>query len=461
MRWRPGWVATMLGAAFGMWQLVRSRRHQRAAMLHRSESADEWERAGHRILILGGGFGGIATAVALDRRLPPEAASVLVVDRDGSFLFTPLLWTVADGRTDATDVVVPVRAFQRRRRFHVLHAEVEEIDLDRREVVTSAGRRSYDTLVIALGSVTALPDLPGLRERARLFHTPSDALQLRNHVIDALERAHRTPDPDERRAWLTFVVGGGGDTGIELAATIHDYLAAGLLAEYPWLSDTPPRIVVVGRADRLVPMSDERTSAAVRRELEASGIEVLTGVAIEAVSERSVVTSAGEIPAHTLFWAAGIAPPPVVRELPVEHARNGALVVDDRLRLPTHHDVFVVGDAAWAYDAVTRAPVPPTAQAAQYEGRYVAVAIAARLAGGEAAPFHFTPKGHLALLGHRTGVAQVGPLMFTGWPAWLLWHGYYLAQIPSWRNRLHLVTDLLLATLTGRATVQLPLDGRA
>jgi NADH:ubiquinone reductase (H+-translocating) len=198
----------------------------------------------------------------------------------------------------------------------------------------------------------------------------------------------------------------------------------------------------------------------VQRELEASGIEVLTGVAIEAVTEGSVVTSTGEIPAHTLFWAAGISPPPVVRDLPVEHARNGAIVVDGRLCVPEHPEVFVVGDAAWAYDAVTRAPVPPTAQAAQYAGRYVATAIATRLAGGEVPPFHFAPKGHLALLGHRTGVAQVGPLLFTGWPAWLLWHAYYLARIPAWRNRLHLAADLALATLTGRATAQFPLDGR-
>src|SRR5918995_295453 len=214
---RPAWILATIGAAYGVWRLTRLRLAHAAERGHQREGADEWGQAAHRVLILGGGFGGTATAVALDRRLAPDAASVLLVDRDGSLLFTPLLWTVADGRTDATNVVVPVRAFQRGRRFHVLHAEVERIDLDRREVVTAAGSLAYHTLVVA----------------------------------------------------------GGGDTGIELAATIHDYLASGLLASYPWLTDTPPRIVVVGRADRLVPMSDERTSAAVQRELEASGIEVL------------------------------------------------------------------------------------------------------------------------------------------------------------------------------------------
>ncbi len=385
---------------------------------------------------------------------------MLVIDRDNSQIFTPLLWTVADGRANPNNVVVPIRAFQRGRAFHLLQAEVEAIDLDRREVRTSAGVRPYDTLVIALGSVTAIPDLPGLRRHARRFQTATDALELRNHLIDAIETAHRLEDSDARRAWLTFVVGGGGDTGVELAATIHDYLTVGLFAEYPWLADTPPRIVVVGRAERLVPMGMPETSQAVRRLLEAEGIEVWTGAAIDAVTDEAVHTSRGPIPTHTLFWAAGISAPPPVWELPVEHARNGAVIVDDHLRVPEHPEVYVIGDAAWAFDAATGAGVPPTAQAAEHQGRYVAEAIATGLAGGTVGPFRFAPRGHLALLGHRTGVAQVGRFVFTGLPAWTLWHGYYLARIPTWRNRLHLLSDLLLAGLTGRETGQLRLDPR-
>ena len=426
---------------------------------HVSDRNRTYETAAHRVLILGAGFGGLGVALGLERRLGNrEDSSVLVVDRDSALLFTPLLWTVADGRADPSDVVVPVREFQRGRRFHLLHAEVLGIDLERQEVQTSAGARPYDVLVIALGSVTAVPDLPGLREHARVFHSPIDALELRNHLIDAVEVAHQTENLDERRAWLTFVVGGGGDTGVELAATIRTYLATGLLASYPWLTAAPPRIVVVGRAGRLVPMSDPGTSEAVRRALEREGIEVLTGVTIEGVTERAVRTSRGEIPARTLFWAAGITAPPAVRELPVEHARNGAVVVDDRLRVPNYPRVYVVGDAAWAFDAETRAAVPPTAQAAEHAGRYVAAAIAADLAGEEAPPFRFRPRGYLALLGHGTGVGRIGPVTFTGRLAWLLWHGYYLSRIPSWRNRLRLGTGWLLSGVTGRETAQLPLE---
>jgi NADH dehydrogenase len=425
---------------------------------HLSASAEEYDRAPHRILILGAGFGGMATALALDHELRGRPdVSILVVNRDNGSQITPLLWTVADGRSNPSDVVVPIRAFQRGRRFHVLHTTVEKIDLGARAVTTSAGVRPYDQLVIALGSVTSVPGLPGLREHAHVFHTAVDALALRNYIIDAVEVAHQTDDPAERAAWLTFVVGGGGDTGIELAAIINDYIATGVIKQYPWLVDSPVRIVVVGRASRLVPMSDERTSAMVERVLKEEGVEVWTGVSVEEVTEDTVKTSRGDIPARTLFWAAGITAPPVVREIAAEHAGNGALIVDDRLRIPGHPEVSAIGDVAWAFDAVTHAAVPPTAQASQHQGPYVAKAIAARLAGREAAVFRYKPLGHLAFLGHHTGVAEVGPFVFTGWPAWFVWHNAYLLRMPSWRNRINLVADWTLAGLLGRTTAQLPL----
>jgi NADH dehydrogenase len=456
------WRGVVVGALVsgGIAALVRQRvrpgtpgRNQ-----HRSETLFAYHAARHKILILGAGFGGMATALRLDQRLGDRSdTSVLVVDRDSALLFTPLLWTVADGRANPNDVVVPIRAFQRGRTFHLLHASVEEIDLDRREVRTSAGTRPYDYLVVALGSVTAVPALPGLRERALRFHTPADAMELRNHLIDALENAHHTVDAQERREWLTFVVGGGGDTGVELAATIRDYLQFGLLAEYPWLVDERPRVVVVGRAQRLVPMSSPTTSAAVERILREEGVDVWTDVAIEGVTEREVQTSRGSIPARTLFWAAGITATPVVRDLPVEHARNGAVLVDGTLRVPGRAEVFVVGDSAWAFDGVSGDPTPPTAQAAGHMGDYVADSIVGLIAGRQPVPFRFVTRGRLALLGHRTGVAEVFGRAVDGLPAWLLWHGYYLRTIPAWRNRLRLLTNWLLAELTGRETAQLRL----
>lgn len=453
-----GGAATGLGiaAGFGIVRALRPAGRPR----HRSESLEMYERARTRILILGAGFGGLTTALQLSRRLGDRRdVSILLVDRGNTQLFYPMLWTVADGRANPSDVAVAIRAFQRARPFHILHATIDAIDIERREARTSAGTRPYDILVIGLGSVTAVPDIPGLRDHALLFHSPADAMQLRNHVIDALETAHQCEDPEDRAAWLTFVVGGGGDTGCELAAVINDYVRRGLLRQYPWLVDTPPRVVVVERMGRLMPLARQEVSVQVTRLLEAQGVQIRTGAGVERVTDTAVDTSHGSIPTHTVFWAAGTTAPGAVRDLPLEHARNGALTVDTQLRARGHDEIYVVGDAAWIDDPTSGGPVPPTAQAAEQEGRYIAEAIATSVAGAPPpGPFHFSSRGHFTLLGGHTAVSEVGPLVLTGLPAWLLWHGYYLAHIPAWRNRLHLVTDWALAAIAGRETGQLPLQ---
>ena len=448
---------TALGVMLVGRQLKRSGRDKRRTR-HVSQTEESYQRAGTRILILGAGFGGLATALKLDRQLRRSGdISILVVDRDNDMLFTPLLWTVANGRANPNNAVVPIRDFQKGRQFHVLHAEIESIDLDRKEVRTSAGTRPYDRLVIALGSHTAVPDLPGLRTYALPFHTPADALQLRNHLIDAVEAAHRTKDPQERQEWLTFVVGGAGDTGIELAAIIYDYLVAGLFREYPWLADASVRIVVIGRSEHVLPMSKPNTSHVVQQVLEHEGIEVLTGRAITGVTETTVETSAEVIPTRTLFWAAGTTAPDIVRRLPVQHARNGAVIVDDHLRISEHPEVYVIGDSSWAYDSSTGAPVAATGQAARQQGYYVGETIASEYKKRPAQPYRYTTLGHLALLGHNTGVAEVGPLTFDGLPAWILWHLAYLLRNPSWSKRIRLVVDWVLSGIVGRETGQLRL----
>src|SRR5260370_25015574 len=191
---------------------------------HVSQTEESYRSARTRILILGDGFGGLATALKLDQQLrPSDDISVLVVDRDNDLLFTPLLWTVANGRANPNNVVVPIRDFQKGRQFHVLHAEVESIDLDRREVWTSVGSRPYDILVIALGSRVAVPVLPGLLEHALPFHTPADALELRNHLIDAIEGEHFATNPAERQGGPTVLLVGAGRTSVALSTILHGY----------------------------------------------------------------------------------------------------------------------------------------------------------------------------------------------------------------------------------------------
>ncbi len=451
--------AVAVAGAVIVGRLRRNFRIEKHQSDHTSQTEASYRQAHNRILILGAGFGGLETALKLDQHLKGmDESSVLLVDRDNGMLFTPLLWTVANGRVSLNNIVIPIRSFQKGKQFHVLQAEVERIDLDRKEVHTSADSRPYDTLVIALGGHTVIPNLPGLREHARPFHKPADAAELRNHLIDAVESAHHAASPQERQEWLTFVVGGAGDTGIELAATMYDYISKGLFGEYPWLADASIRVIVVGRAERVLPMSTPRTSDLVRRTLEQEGIEVLTGVTIKGVTQTTVETSAGTIPAWTLFWAAGITAPDVIRQLSVQHAPNGAVLVDDHLRIPEHPNEYVIGDSAWAYDPVTKAPVPATGQAARQQGIYVGQTIAMEYAGKPAPPYRYTMLGHLALLGSHTGVAQVGSMTFTGFPAWVFWHLVYLLRNPSWIKRIRLVTDWLLSSLLGRETGQLRLN---
>jgi len=459
MRWLK--LLAFGGAAALMWRATR-RRPAPPRQTHRSETESDYRRARNRVLVLGGGFAGLAAALALDRELGKQPhTSILVVDRDNSSLFTPLLWTVADGRADPSDVVVPIRAFQRGRRFHVLHAQTLGIDLEREEVQTDAGPRPYDYLVIALGSVTELPPLPGVREYARVFRTPADAVGLRDRLIDAVEVAHRTDDPDERRAWLTFVVAGAGDTGVELASTIYSYLSAGLLEEYPWLRAGDGglgfRVVLVGRAPRLLPMTGPEESEYVQRALESAGVELWTGTSVLEVRPDAVVTSRGVVPARTIFWAAGISAPPVLRDLPTEHAKGGTLVVDEHFRLPNRPRVYAVGDVAWAFDSDGQG-LPPTAQAAMAVGAHAGRVIAAEVLGRPTPkPFRYVSRGHLTLLGPRAATARVGPLLLTGLPAWALWHAYYLYRMPSWKRRVTLFIEWALSALIGREVAQVRL----
>ena len=451
-------LAAAVTAALASRRLMRPRGDKQKSEQVR-ENEEMYRRASTRILILGAGFSGLTLALQLGRELKAlDNIGVMVIDRNNDLLFTPLLWTVANGRANPNNVVIPIRDFQKGRQFFVRHAEIEQIDLDQKEVRTSQGSLPYDILVIALGSRTAVPDLPGLRQHALPFHTPADALQLRNHLIDAIESAHYATNPAERQEWLTFVVGGAGDTGAELTAIVHDYLLTGLFRAYPWLADAPVRVVMVGRAERILPMSDPRTSHLVYRALKREGIEVLTGRSITGVEGRAVLTSSGTIPARTLFWAAGITAPEMVCHLPVPHARNGAALVDDHLRLPEYQDVYVIGDCAWAYDSITKAPVPPTAQAARQQGAYVGKVLTRECTNQPALPYRYTPLGHLALLGHETGVAQVGSLTFGGLPAWILWHLVYLLRNPSWTRRIRLVADWLLSGFLGPETGQLRLE---
>jgi NADH:ubiquinone reductase (H+-translocating) len=307
--------------------------------------------------------------------------------------------------------------------------------------------------------VTTVPEsIPGAREHALVFRSPADAMQLRNRIIDALEGAHQATNAAERRAWLTFVVIGGGETGTELAPTIYDFAQRTLEKQYPWLVDEPIRVVVLESAERLVPLSSESVSRRVRDSLERRGVTVHTSAGVDRIDDEAVYARPLRVPARTVYWAAGVAPPQLVREINADHAKNGALLVDEHLRVRGHANVYAIGDNAWAVDSQSGQAVPALAQAAEREADYVAGAIVAGLRGTPLEPFHFKKLGQMTLLGNYDAVAEIGPLTFTGPPAWLMWHAYYASRIGSWRTRIYLVTGWVMAALFGRETSEIPLD---
>jgi len=413
-----------------------------------SQAKRPYDAADIRILVLGGGFAGHMAARTLAAQLRSvERVAILLVNRDDAMLYTPLLWKVAAGEIPARDAVIPYHDVDQG--FAVLTAEVEKIDLERRQVRTSAGVHPYDVLVVALGSVPAVPDLSDVRRNALTFHTLSDAVGVRARLRKAVEAARDEPDPAERRALLTAAVVGGGDTGVELAATMREYLTSAVRRRLPGAPADLVRVVLLEREARLMPFGPPAVSATLQQILESQGVEIRLNEAVTGVEPGVLMTSRGAVPARTIVWATGVRAPDVVRRLPGRHAVNGAVLVDSYLRLPGYPDVYVIGDAAAIYGRAD-ALVPATAQAAEGEGRYAAMVIARALAGYEIRPYRYTTRGHLTLLGRRNGLAEVGPATIAGLPAWLLWHGYYLSRLPAGRRRASLATDLALGSLRRR-----------
>ena len=416
----------------------------------RSESAPPESEQLARVVIVGGGFGGLSAAKRFERLALRGAAIDVTLISDSNFLlFTPMLAEVASGALEPSHISAPVRAAVVHTRFR--RAAVEDIDTDGRTVSLIAGsapaeRIPYDHLVLAVGSVPHFLDLPGVQAHGYTLKDLSDAMLLRNHVIGLLERAdHMEPDPRERERLLTFVVAGGGFAGAEAVAELFD-LTHGVLHYFPGIGPDEPRFVLVHSRDRILPELSAELGAYALGRLRARGIEFRLGVRVAEASAQDVLLSDGDrIPTRTFVWTAGNRPGPLVATLDGEHAGNGALVTDSALRAAGLERVWAVGDCAQIPDVdLDGVPFPPTAQHALRQGKVVADNIAAVLAGRTPAAFRFRTLGLLVALGHRTAAAEIRGHRFSGLAAWLLWRGIYLAKLPGIEKRLRVLLDWVL-----------------
>jgi len=415
-----------------------------------------------RVIILGGGFGGVTAALRLERELADRPdVEIVLVSRENFFSFTPMLHEVAAADIDLTHIVNPVRKLLRRVQFFV--GDVASIDLERRSVRVVHGSRSdehhhdleFGQLVLALGGVTNFRGIPGLEQNALTMKSLGDAIALRNQVIASLEEADTecSRAAGRRAALCTVVVAGGGFAGVETIGALNDF-AREALRFYPNLSERDLRFVLAHSGDEILPELDPRLGAYARKKLAARGVEVRLETRVSAAGDDDEVelSDGTKLKTRTLVWTAGTSAHPILAQLPCE-TEAGRVKVTPQLGVATHPGVWAIGDCAWIPDANGR-PYPPTAQHALRQAAVLAKNVRARLRGGRLREFHFATIGQLATIGRRAGVAQILGLRFSGFAAWFLWRTIYLAKLPRLEKKLRVALDWTLDLVFSKDLVQ-------
>lgn len=420
-----------------------------------------------KIVILGAGFAGVNVARELARLLPREEdAEITIVDQHNFMLFTPMLTEVAGGEVDTRHIVSAVRRLSPRVTF--AQGRVDGVDLASKKVTLTVGASAAgiphsqtilqaDHLVFALGSVTNFHGLPGVKEHSLTIKSIGDAAAIRNRALALLERADAEQDAAKRRDLLTFVVGGGGFSGVETMAALND-LARDGVKTYRHIGPDDIRTVLIHPGKRLLPEISAGLAGYAQMKLQQRGVEVVLNTKITQAGEDYVEIEGGKrISTRLLVWTAGVKPSPLIGVLDVKRGEHGGIVVDQCCAVPGHSGLWAVGDCAEVPQKGGQKTYAPTAQNATREGTQVARNIVAVLQGRRPRPFSYTPMGELALVGRHSGVASIFGLHFSGLPAWAMWRAVYLAKMPLMRNRLHIGTDWLLDLLFGREIAALPI----
>jgi NADH dehydrogenase len=414
------------------------------------------------VLIIGGGFGGMNAALALERRLRRRRdVRVTLISRTNFYLFTPLLAEVAASLVEPRHAVNPTRRMLKRVRF--IEGTVRRLDPERREAVfvDENGREralAYEHCILAPGSVTEFFGIPGLAENALTLKTIGDAIRIRNHVVRILERADTLP-PDERRHLLTFVVVGGGLNGTEVAGELHDFVVRAT-EDYPNIEPGDVRMVLIEMRDHLAQELPRPVGEYARRNLESRGMEVWLEARVTAYRDGVLCLHDGrELRAETVIWSAGVRPSPLIGQVPAERAPgDDRLPTNELLQVRGYETLWAVGDCALVPDGDGQSYQPPTAQHAVRQGRHVARNVLAALRGKPLKPFRYRGIGMLATLGRHRGVGQVFGLRLTGFPAWFAWRSYYLLALPRWERRLRVAFDWTLDLLFPPDIIELKVE---
>ena len=407
-------------------------------MENRSQKTDLRDKAGEmpqksarraRVVIVGAGFGGLAAA----KRLAGQPVDVTIIDQRNYHLFQPLLYQVATAALSPADVAWPIRSiFAKQRNIRVVLGKVEGIDLQKREVRSNRFSLNYDHLILATGSYHSYFGRDDWAMHAPGLKRIIDATEIRKRILLAFELAEVGMSEEERRRQLTFVIVGGGPTGVEMAGAIAELARFTLARDFRNIDPSSARVILVEAADRLLRAFPQKLSAYAKRELEHLGVEVLLNQRVEVRGDEGALVGDVLIPSATVIWAAGVAVPNLKNWLPVEADRTGRIAVGPDLSVPGYPEVFVIGDAA-AITWKDNLTVPGLAPAAKQGGRYVANTIrAAALGRDKPPPFRYRHQGNLATIGRHAAIADFGRVRLTGELAWWLWgiaHIYFLIGV--------------------------------
>jgi NADH:quinone reductase (non-electrogenic) len=418
--------------------------------------------AGKRIVILGAGFRGIAAAVELARLLPQnDNGDIVVIDEDNFLLFTPMLTEATAGEINPRHIVVGVHEFSKRISF--IQGRIDHVDVKTREVTVTVGESELDPeqkkipadqLVIALGSVTNFHHVDGAEEHCLEVKRLGDADAICKRSLASIDRALIESDPAKRKALLTFVVAGGGYTGVETIAAVNDLVRVKSV-EYG-LDEGQVRTVLVNPGDRLLTETSAELGEYAAEKLKQHGVEIRMNTSVKSVSSDGVELLSGErIPSHTVIWAAGVKPSPIVESLDCEKGKHGGIKVNACCQIENAPDVWALGDCAEIPQPNKAGTYAPTAQNATREGALVTKNIVSALRGEAPQPFTFKPLGELALVGRHAGAARIFGRNVYGIVAWALWRMVYLAKIPGLAPKSRVMMDWILDLFFGRDPVEL------
>ncbi len=415
-----------------------------------------------RVVIIGGGFGGLYAARQL-KRVPVD---VTLIDRRNYHLFQPLLYQVATGALSPADIATPLRRLlSQQSNTRVLLGEVTDFDVTNRQVILRDGATSYDTLIVAAGSGKSYFGNDRWASHAPGLKSVEDALEIRRRIVTAFEAAERTSDPDKVRSWLTFVVIGGGPTGIEMAGALAEIAHETLRNEFHSINPSDARIILIQSGERILPTYPPELSAKASAMLEALGVTIRTGLRVTDVQERSVTVSSSDgdetIAARTILWTAGVQASPLGKALAdatgAQVDRGGRIIVEPDLSVPGHPDIFVIGDLAHSAHQ-TGQSLPGVAQVAIQQGRYVGRLIEQRLAGKSLAAFHYRDLGNLATIGRGAAVADLGRVRLAGKLAWQIWLYIHLMYQMDVENRVLVFVQWLWNFVTRKRSALLITD---